>query len=60
MTAPLVSVLIPCYNAEEYVEDAISSILKQTYRNMEIIAIDDCSTTAQVQYCAAWRPPTAA
>ncbi|NDV79327.1 glycosyltransferase family 2 protein [Dysgonomonas sp. 511] len=44
MTKPLVSVLMPCYNAEEYVEDAISSILKQTYPNLEIIAIDDCST----------------
>lgn len=41
---PLVSVLIPCYNAEKYVEESLNSILEQTYSNMEIIAIDDCST----------------
>ena len=44
MSQPLVSVLIPCYNVERYVEESIKSILKQTYRNLEIIAINDCST----------------
>lgn len=41
---PLVSVLIPCYNAEKYVEKAIRSILDQTYKNIEVIAINDCSS----------------
>jgi glycosyltransferase involved in cell wall biosynthesis len=40
--APLVSVIIPCYNAENYVEQAVRSIVKQTYSNLEILAIDDC------------------
>ena len=44
MDKPLVSVLIPCYNVEKYVEESIHSILNQTYRNLEIIAINDCST----------------
>lgn len=44
MNKPLVSVLIPCYNAEQHVEQALNSILEQTYTNMEIIAINDCST----------------
>lgn len=41
---PLVSVVLPCYNVEEYVEKAISSIALQTYKNIEIIAINDGST----------------
>lgn len=41
---PLVSVIIPCYNAENFVESAVRSIMEQTYSNLEIIVIDDCST----------------
>lgn len=44
MDKPLVSVLIPCYNAEKHVEQALRSIMTQTYTNLEIIAINDCST----------------
>lgn len=43
MNNPLVSVLMPCYNAEEHVEQALNSILGQTYSNIEVIAINDCS-----------------
>lgn len=42
-TEPLVSVIIPCYNAEKFVEKAVRSIMRQTYRNLEIIVINDCS-----------------
>ena len=41
---PLVSVIIPCYNAEQYVEVAVRSVMKQSYINLEVITIDDCST----------------
>ena len=43
---PLVSVVIPCYNAEKYVEQAVRSIMNQTYKNLEILITDDCSTDA--------------
>ncbi|WP_010522380.1 glycosyltransferase family 2 protein [Aquimarina agarivorans] len=39
----LVSVIIPCYNAERYVENAVRSIMEQTYSNLEIIVINDGS-----------------
>ena len=40
---PLVSIIIPCYNHEKYVADAINSIINQTYKNIELILIDDGS-----------------
>ena len=44
MTTPLITVVIPCYNAAAYVGDAIESALSQTYRPVEVIVIDDGST----------------
>lgn len=41
---PLVSVLMPNYNCEKYLSEAIESILNQTYKNFEFIILDDCST----------------
>jgi len=45
-TSPLVSVIMPAYNAEKYVVDAVQSIMAQTFRDFEIIIIDDGSTDA--------------
>lgn len=44
MSAPLVSIVIPCFNVENYIEDCLKSILKQTYLNKEVLMIDDGST----------------
>lgn len=41
---PLVSVIIPCYNGEAFLKEAIESALAQTYRRVEVIVVDDGST----------------
>ena len=45
---PLVSVLMPVYNAQKYVAQAIESVLSQTYRHFELVLIDDGSTDGSV------------
>ena len=40
---PLVSVVIPCYNHEQFIKDSIQSVINQTYENIELIVIDDGS-----------------
>ena len=41
---PLVSVVMPAYNAEKYIGEAIRSVQSQTYANWILLVIDDCST----------------
>jgi len=41
---PLVSVVVPSYNHEDYIEECILAIVNQTYKNIELIVIDDGST----------------
>ena len=43
-TEPLISVIMPAYNATDYIRDAIESVLCQSYRYFELIVIDDGST----------------
>ena len=45
---PLISVIIPVYNAEKYLSECLDSILGQSYKNLEIIAINDGSTDASL------------
>ena len=40
---PLVSIIIPCYNHEAFLDDCLGSILAQTYPNIELLICDDCS-----------------
>ena len=41
---PKISVIIPVYNVEKYLAECIESILNQTFNDIEILIIDDCST----------------
>ncbi len=44
MKNPLISVIMPVYNSQQYVKAAVNSIVEQTYENIEIICVNDCST----------------
>lgn len=46
---PLVSIIVPCYNHENYVQECIQSIIEQGYQNIELIIIDDGSKDNSVQ-----------
>lgn len=50
-----VSIILPIYNGEKYLDKSISSILNQTYENIELLLIDDCSTDDSVELCKKYR-----
>jgi|GEM_PF-702324 len=52
---PLVSVILPCYNHEKYIEEAIESVLNQTYKNIEFLVADDGSTDATPQILSKYK-----
>lgn len=51
---PLVSVVIPMYNAEKFIDKCITHLVHQTYKNLEIIIVDDGSTDDCVNVCKQW------
>ncbi len=54
MNQPLVSVVIPVYNVEKYLDRCICSVVDQTYRNTEIILVDDGSNDKSPEICDSW------
>lgn len=48
---PKISVVLPIYNVEKYLEKCIETVLKQTYSNIEIILVDDGATDSSPQIC---------
>lgn len=55
MKWPLVSILVPCFNHERYIEECLLSILKQDYDNFELIVVNDGSTDASAEKIEALR-----
>ena len=51
----VISIIIPVYNVEKYLDECIQSVLDQEYKNLEIILIDDGSTDSSSKKCDAWR-----
>ncbi len=47
----LISVVVPVYNAEQYVADTLKSVLAQTYQNFEILIVDDGATDRSLEIC---------
>ena len=46
---PLVSIVVPVYNAARFMDDTIQTVLNQTYQNWELLLVDDCSSDESVQ-----------
>ena len=51
MEKPLISVVVPVYNVEDYLQECLDSLLAQTYPNFEVILVDDASTDGSGSLC---------
>ena len=51
MNQVVISVIVPVYNAQEYLERCVDSIVNQTYKNLEIILVDDGAKDKSPQMC---------
>lgn len=51
---PLISIVVPVYNVQEYVGECVESLCRQTYTNLEIVLVDDGSTDGSAEVCDAY------
>ena len=51
---PLVSIIIPVYKVEKFLDECVKSVVAQTYRNLEILLVDDGSPDDCPAMCDAW------
>lgn len=51
---PLISVIVPIYNGEKFIDICVGSLLRQTINDIEIILVDDGSTDSSLQVCRKW------
>lgn len=51
---PLISIIVPCYKVEQYLDECVTSIINQTYTNLEIILVDDGSPDNVPKMCDEW------
>ncbi len=51
---PLISVIVPIYNSEKYLDNCVKSIVNQTYENLELILVNDGSTDKSPEICNEW------
>ena len=51
MDTPLVTIIVPVYNSEKYLEQCIQNLLNQTYHNLQIILVNDGSTDHSLDIC---------
>lgn len=50
----LISIIVPVYNVENYIDRCVESIINQSYKNLEIILVDDGSTDSSREKCDIW------
>lgn len=55
MQRPIVSVLMPCYNGSRWLDEAIQSVLRQTFRNFEFIIVNDGSNDNSVEIISSYK-----
>lgn len=51
---PIVSVIVPIYNAEQYIDKCLNSLVSQIYKELEIILVDDGSSDGGAELCDKW------